>query len=218
MLWAAYQYAKEPFHILLRRSKVSLWGFLLHPGALGDQATVAPAPDEYRLEDLSQEHGINTALFVPFVIQRLCDDTQAPEALLTVTLRDIGEAGERRRLLRIWWSAASVPARPAGVPDHTVTEWAALGIAGIVVALYAGLHIRAVTSLGDRFDYWVDDRRREYGLEVSGTRTVEVETRHRAKVKQWRENPYGVDGYVVTVSFATRQVICSFQRFAAEVV
>jgi hypothetical protein len=33
------------------------------------------------------------------------------------------------------------------------------------------------------------------------------------KVRQLRENPYGVDGYVVVVGFDTRSVIFSFNRF-----
>jgi len=69
-----------------------------------------------------------------------------------------------------------------------------------------------VTGQGDRFDFWVDHGKREYGLEVSGTMTADVETHHATKVKQWRGNPYGVDGWVITVGFATRQVICSFHR------
>jgi hypothetical protein len=174
---------------------------------------MSTVPDDYQLEHIARVHRINAAMFVPFVIQRWRDDTAVTEVLLTVILRDVGEAGERRRTLRLWWSAESASAQPPGVPEHTVTEWAALGIASAVVSLYAGLQIRAVTGQGDRFDFWVDDGQREYGLEVSGTLTAELEARHRAKVKQWRDNPYGVDGYVVVVSFATRQVICSFHRF-----
>jgi hypothetical protein len=52
-----------------------------------------------------------------------------------------------------------------------------------------------------------------YGLEVSGTTTDDVETRHRVKVRQLRDHPYGVDGYVVVVGFATHNVIFSFNRF-----
>jgi hypothetical protein len=85
-----------------------------------------------------------------------------------------------------------------------------------VVSLYAGLHVREVAGNGDRFDYWVDDGEREYGLEVSGTTTYDIETRHRAKVRQLRENPYGVDGYVVVVGFTTRKIIFSFNRFEEE--
>ena len=90
---------------------------------------------------------------------------------------------------------------------------AACGVACVVVALYAGLTIRAVAADGDRFDYWVDDGAYEYGLEVSGTMGAALNTRHRAKVRQLCDNPYGVDGYVVVVSFITHRVIMSFNRY-----
>jgi hypothetical protein len=63
------------------------------------------------------------------------------------------------------------------------------------------------------FDYWVSDGQNDFGLEISGTGATDVETRHRAKVRQWRENPFGVDGYVVVVGFVTREVKLSFHRY-----
>ncbi|MGH9839395.1 MAG: hypothetical protein ACREEM_11490 [Blastocatellia bacterium] len=95
-----------------------------------------------------------------------------------------------------------------------MTEWAACGLACVVLARYTQLRVTQVTGDGDRFDYWVSDGEREYGLEVSGTMTEEMETRHRAKVRQWRENPYEVDGYVI---IAGREIICSFHRFEEEI-
>ena len=93
---------------------------------------------------------------------------------------------------------------------------AACGVACVVVALYAGLTIRAVAADGDRFDYWVDDGAYEYGLEVSGTMDAALNTRHRAKVRQLCDNPYGVDGYVVVVSFITHRVIMFFNRYQGQ--
>jgi hypothetical protein len=69
---------------------------------------------------------------------------------------------------------------------------------------------------GNSFDYWVTDGRWQYGLEVSGTMNEDVEPRHREKVRQLRANPYGVDGFAVTVGFPTREVIFSFHSFAEE--
>jgi len=102
------------------------------------------------------------------------------------------------------------------VPERVITEWAAYGLACVVIALYAGLTVRAVAAEGDRFDYWVDDGQYDYGLEVSGTVGNDLETRHRAKVRQLCDNPYGVDGYVVVVSFASRRVVLSFHRCQEE--
>jgi hypothetical protein len=54
----------------------------------------------------------------------------------------------------------------------------------------------------------VDSAGDEYQVEHIGR-----DHRIGAKVRQWRENPYSVDGYVVVVGFATREVIFSFNRF-----
>ena len=70
---------------------------------------------------------------------------------------------------------------------------------------------------GDRFDYWVGSEEYECGLEVSGTMMVnadDIEARHRSKVRQLLDNPYSVGGYVIVVSFATRQAIFSYHEFA----
>jgi len=168
--------------------------------------------DKYRLEDLRGAHGINAGLFIPFVIRRLRADPQQTDAVLSVSLRNIGGKQKRQRTLQVR-SAASLADQPMGVPEHTVTEWAALGVACILVALYPGLKIQAVTGQGDRFDYWVSNGRKDYGLEVTGTLAGDLESRHAAKVQQWRENPYGVDGYVVSVGFRAAIAICSFHRF-----
>ncbi len=168
--------------------------------------------ETYQLEHIDQTHRIGAALFVPFTIRRLRGDTEATEATLTVELRNIGNDSQTQRTLHVLWSPGSMPTQSLGVPERVVTEWAACGIACVVVSIYSGLNVREVAADGDRFDYWVDDGRYEYGLEVSGTTGEDLETRHRAKVRQLCDNPYGVDGYVVVVSFATRHVILSFNR------
>lgn len=104
-----------------------------------------------------------------------------------------------------------------GVSERTITEWAACGLACVVLARYTQARMFQVTGDGDRFDYWVRDGQREYGLEVSGTLTDELETRHRAKVRQLQDNPYGVAGYVVVAGFTSRAVICSFHQVEEEI-
>jgi hypothetical protein len=151
--------------------------------------------DEYRLEDIALDHRIGAGVFVPFVIARLQGEGRANEAMLTIALRDVDSTGARQEQLRLFWSPSSAPSQPLGVQERTVTEWAALGLACVVLARYTPVRVSQVAGEGDRFDYWVSDGEREYGLEVSGTMTDEVETRHRVKVRQWRDNPYGVDGY-----------------------
>jgi hypothetical protein len=171
------------------------------------------AVDEYRLEDIARDHPIGAGVFIPFAISRLAGGSDATEATLAVRLRDIDGPGETRRMLRLFWSAGSVLAEPAAMQDRTVTEWAACGVACAIVHLYARVTVRQVAAFGDRFDYWVDDGDREYGLEVSGTMTEDLDGRHRTKVRQLQENPYRVDGYVVAVAFTIREVVVSFHRF-----
>lgn len=174
------------------------------------------AVDEYRLEDIARDHRIDTAVFLPFAIVRLRGDGDATQATLDVRLRDVSDLGERQKTLRLVWSPTSAPVQAAAVQDRTLTEWAACGIACVITSLYAGLHVCGVAADGDRFDYWVSDGERDYALEVSGMTTDDVETRHRIKLRQLRENPHGVDGYVIVVGFATRSVIFSFNRFEEE--
>jgi hypothetical protein len=164
------------------------------------------------LEDIEQTHRIGAALFIPFTILRLRGRSDATATLLTVELRNMGSVAQQQRTLHLSWLPESVPTRPLGVPERVITEWAACGVACVVVAVYAGLTVRHVAADGDRFDYWVDDGQYEYGLEVSGTLGSDLEVRHRAKVRQLCDNPYSVDGYVVVVNFATRHAILSFHH------
>lgn len=170
-------------------------------------------PDEYRLEDIANVHRIDAAMFVPFAILRLGGAAQVTEATLTVSLRGILAKGEIERKLRIHWSPASARPLPPGVQDNTITELAALGLACSVLAAYKGISIRQVAGIRDRFDYWVGEGDRQFGLEVSGTLVGDVESRHRAKVRQLRGNPHKVDGYVIVVGFTTQSIVFSFNQF-----
>jgi hypothetical protein len=139
---------------------------------------------------------------------------EATEAILSVRLRGIGGVDEVERKLRLCWSPASVIRQPLGVQENAVTEWATLGLACALLPHYAGIRIRLAASPGNSFDYWATDGRWQYGLEVSGTITGDIEARHREKVQQLRANPYGLDGYVVVANFADRTAICSFNYYA----
>lgn len=130
----------------------------------GGRFGLTVALDEYRLENIARDHRIGAGIFVPFTIARLRDGTDATEAILNVRLRNVGDSDETERRLRLSWSADSALAQPLGVQERTVTEWAAYGAACALVALYTSLRVREVAGDGDRFDYWVDDGEREYGL------------------------------------------------------
>lgn len=169
--------------------------------------------DEYALEEIGRVHRIDTRILIPFVVARLSEGNEVTSAALNVKLRDVGANGEAQRRLLLIWSKNRTPTQSLGVPERTVTEWAACGVACAALARYTLLCISSVTANGDRFDYWVDDGQREYGLEVSGTIADDLEARHRLKVRQLLDNPYGVDGFVIVVGFALKEVIFSFNRF-----
>lgn len=167
-------------------------------------------------EDVVQRHRIVATIFTPFLVSRLSNEGTSTSAELSVTLRNIGVRDEEQNTLHLIWQPESIPLQPLGVQERPITEWAACGIACAVIALYTELQIRSVASEGDRFDYWVGDASVEYGLEVSGTMTESLDdlaARHREKVRQLRDNPHGVDGYVVVVGFVLKRIIFSFHRF-----
>ena len=172
--------------------------------------------EECWVEEVAGRQRIGAAVFTPFVIARLGEGTGAAEATLAVTLRGLSQGLETQTRLRLRWEPESAATQPLGVQGKVITEWAACGIACMMVALYTGCLVSSVADEGDRFDYWVSDGEQGFGLEVSGTVSEErtdLEARHRAKVRQLRENPYGVDGFVVVAGLTTREVILSRHRF-----
>ena len=174
---------------------------------------IATAVDEYVLENIAEDNPIRAEIFLPFTIARLREAETAWEAELSVQLRDTGDDSESQRRLHLMWSEGSAPVEPLSVQERMVTEWAAAGIACVLVPLYARMRVLQVAQAGDRFDYWVGDGEQEYALEVSGTIRESLVGRHTAKVRQLQENPYRIDGYVAVTRFATREAIFSFNRY-----
>jgi hypothetical protein len=171
--------------------------------------------DEYTLERISTDNGIWIDLLLPFTITRLeqAGNTNQ-EAVLSVQLRNVGDMSESQKELLLSWSSSGVVEDNIPLQERVITEWAAIGIACVLVPLYAGLRILQVTQVGDGFDYWVGDDDCEYALEVSGTVEDSLEGRHAVKVRQLQSNPYGVDGYVAVTRFASLQTIFSFHQGA----
>lgn len=170
--------------------------------------------DEYILEHITTDNAIRADFFLPLAIIRLQQAvTTDQEAILSVQPRDVGELGESRRELLLFWSTNDLDGERTPLQEHVVTEWAAVGIACALVPVYTGLRVLQVTQAGDGFDYWVGDDRWEYALEVSGTIEGSLTGRHAAKVRQLQGNPYGVDGYVAVTRFASLEAIFSFNKY-----
>ena len=80
------------------------------------------------------------------------------------------------------------------------------------IEAYRNLKDRDVAREGDRFDYWVGDENQEWGMEVSGTLSESLEERQAEKISQLLSNPYGVDGFVIVVRFASQEAWFTFHR------
>jgi hypothetical protein len=172
--------------------------------------------ESYRLEASGADHLVAAGIFAPFVISRLKPGQGRTEATLDVRMRLEEGQEEVRRTVLLVWAPESAPELPLAVQDHIITEWAALGIACAVLFRYGALRLRAVAARGDRFDYFVTDGVQDYGLEVSGTMTGDLEALHQEKLRQLRDNPYGLDGYVIVVGFSPAAVLFTFHRFRGD--
>jgi hypothetical protein len=117
---------------------------------------------------------------------------------------------EQSRTLRLRWDSEQARYLPEGVPERTVTELAACGLALVLCTAWLSAQVEYLGHLGDRFDYWVSQEGSWYGLEVSGIRwgeNAELRHRYREKQNQLRENPYGVSGYIVVVGFSSQTLL-----------
>lgn len=164
------------------------------------------------LEESLRGHAIDASIFAPFVIARLRTAPEDTEAELQVCMKEESGREERTVQVRVGWNPQSAFQQPVAVQERVITEWAALGIACVVLPALAGVRITSVAVEGERFDYRVSDGVTEWGLEVSGTMTEhegELRERLRLKMRQLHDNPYGLSGYVVVVAFVRREALVS---------
>lgn len=95
----------------------------------------------------------------------------------------------------------------------SLTELAAIAIAAILTCRVVNLGQLDVTKIGERADYRSLDV--PSVLEISGTTsTGEMSRRHREKIAQALDNPFGLDAYVVVCGFSQNKhsVRFSFHR------
>ncbi|MBF0548973.1 MAG: hypothetical protein HQK60_00420 [Deltaproteobacteria bacterium] len=82
----------------------------------------------------------------------------------------------------------------------TLTEFATLGLACILVAELPHLEITEVARRGERADYWLGDK--ELLLEVSGQVNGSLSSLRDDKAKQLQANPFGKAGYVCVANYS----------------
>ena len=113
--------------------------------------------------------------------------------------------GEETRFnLEVSWTAETerkAERLRATIQTKPIVEMAASALAFILTPNVVNLGQLDVTNYGDRADYRSLDI--PCVLEISGTETAsELGRRHREKVKQALENPFGLDAYVVICAFS----------------
>jgi hypothetical protein len=168
--------------------------------------------DTFALEEIITRNAIDTRWFLPFTIYRLQPFAVDRAVIFDVTLQNVLPEPLAIRQLQLTWAKSSERLHTPPVQEHVVTEWAACGIACALLPLYTGLQVLQVTQVGDRFDYWVGNETQEFGLEISGLLTGDLEQRHRTKIRQFIESPHKVAGYVSVTNFQSQHSLLSFHR------
>lgn len=119
-----------------------------------------------------------------------------------IASRWLGRAAEFR--LEVSWhddTAEKAERLRATMQSGPLVELASVALALILVRRVAALGRLDVTDYGGRADY--RGRNRKLVLEISGTEVpAELGRRHREKVAQARDNPFGWDAYVVVCAFS----------------
>jgi hypothetical protein len=123
---------------------------------------------------------------------------------LNVASTWLGKAKQFR--LEVSWqpeTAGKADRLRATVQAKPMVEMAATALALAIVHHVVRLGQLDVTNYGDRTDF--RSTRISCMLEVSGTETrSELARRHRAKVAQAMDNPFGWDAYVVVCAFSSQ--------------
>ncbi|MDE0427893.1 MAG: hypothetical protein OXN25_23800 [Candidatus Poribacteria bacterium] len=130
-----------------------------------------------------------------------------PPAAFEVTCENIvsdwlGE--ETQFMLEVSWSGETerkAERLRSTIQTKPIVEMAASALAFILTPNIVNLGQLDVTNYGDRADYRSLDMQNV--LEISGTETAsELTRRHREKIGQALENPFGLDAYVVVCAFS----------------
>lgn len=111
---------------------------------------------------------------------------------------------ETQFMLEVSWSEETerkAERLRATIQTKPIIEMAASALAFVLIPNIVNLGQLDVTNYGDRADYRSLDM--SSVLEISGTETAsEFRRRHREKVTQALQNPFGWDAYVIVSSFS----------------
>ncbi|MDL5052170.1 hypothetical protein QQ056_01110 [Oscillatoria laete-virens NRMC-F 0139] len=85
--------------------------------------------------------------------------------------------------------------------NPTLTEFAALGLACILLTNHTNLSITEVCYRGESVDYWLgnENDRKKYVLEVSGRSTGSIDDLCIEKTAQLKANPWKRGGFVCVI-------------------
>jgi hypothetical protein len=144
----------------------------------------------------------------------------ASPAVFDITCENIASdwLGEDTRFtLEVSWSEETernAERLRATIQTKPIVEMAASALAFVLTPHIVNLGQLDVMNYGDRADYRSLDM--QSVLEISGTETPsELARRHREKISQALENPFGFDAYIVVCAFSKtgHQIRFSYHRW-----
>src|SRR5437879_2465611 len=90
------------------------------------------------LQDGLASHAVDASVFLPFVVARLSAEPEANSAELWVRVKEESSANEKSVRVRLTWEASRISPLPAAIQEHVITEWAALGVACVLLPALTG--------------------------------------------------------------------------------
>jgi hypothetical protein len=96
--------------------------------------------------------------------------------------------------------------------EPILTEYAALGLACMLIHSRLRMQLTEVTRRGDKVDYWLGDK--ELLLEVGGRHECDLDSFCEEKAQdQLLQNPYERDGYVFVAEFQRARAKLWFYKY-----
>ncbi|MBE7465619.1 MAG: hypothetical protein HS116_19260 [Planctomycetes bacterium] len=102
--------------------------------------------------------------------------------------------------------------------EHVLSEYAALGIACILLSKNTDFRITSVCRNGEKVDYWIGNKLEEklFVLEVSGRQNGSIEALTMEKTQQLASNPWTLPGYICVSIYGTLASRLWFCKFGDE--